>query len=250
MRDHEAFDRTHQEALRRIWFLGDVHGRFDRILCALKQEPNRPSWLVFLGDIHLQDLTFDEALAPIRALDPELRIAFVHGNHDADEHEHWFNLHACGDAVALHGQVVEIDGIRLAGLGGNFMGRVWAPPANPSYASRAEATYRHPNLVERGQDHAPRLHAAIYKNELDQLASQQADILVTHEAYSCHPYGWEALDQLARDLGVVRAFHGHTHDDLSQTYQTHRNRMGFEVHAVNHCCIKNGLGHPVFKSVH
>ena len=112
-------------------------------------------------------------------------------------------------------------------------------------ASRRESTQRHPNLTRRGQLHSPRLHGAIYKDEVDTLARQRADILVTHEAFSCHHHGWEALDQLARDLRVVRAFHGHTHDDRTEEYRAHRDRLGFEAVAVNFRCIKNGLGEMV-----
>lgn len=247
----EAFDQKHQDALRRIWFLGDVHGDFRHIGTALRKAEHMaalPRWLIFLGDLELYERSLAEVIAPLRTAFPGLRVAFVHGNHDADEHETWANLQDCGDAVALHGRMVDLDGVMVAGLGGNFMGRVWTPPDWPAYATKAEATYRHPNLVARGQDHAPCLHAAIYKDELDAMSQERADILVTHEAFSCHPYGWEALDQLARDLQVARAFHGHTHDDLSAEYALQRDRLGFEAVAVNYCCIKNGLGEMVFEN--
>jgi hypothetical protein len=41
---------------------------------------------------------------------------------------------------------------------------------------------------------------------------------------------------------VVRAFHGHTHDDLSDKYALKRHELGFDARAVNFCSIKNGLG--------
>lgn len=244
------------EVLRRIWFLGDVHGGFEHIGLVLRRvqqlqyvlQQNRswPSWLVFLGDIDPPGMSFRESLTPLREAFPSIKIAFIHGNHDADEHESWARLHDAGDAVALHGRVVELDGVRVAGLGGNFLGRVWYPPEAPRIASRKEATHRHPNLVRRGQIHAPSLNGAIYKNELDALARQRADILVTHEAFSCHHHGWEVLDQLARDLRVVRAFHGHTHDDRSDEYALQRELLGFDAVAVNFRSIKNGLGEMVF----
>lgn len=238
------------EALRRIWLLGDVHGGFDHVGMALQQLQHvlqqNPSWLVFLGDLDLLGQSLREVIAPLREAFPSIKIAFIHGNHDADEHESWARLHDAGDAVPLHGRVVDLDGVRVAGLGGNFLGRVWYPPEAPKIASRKEATYRHPNLVKRGQIHAPSLNGAIYKDELDALARQRANILVTHEAFSCHHHGWEALDQLARDLRVVRAFHGHTHDDRSDEYALERERLGFHAVAVNFRSIKNGLGEMVF----
>jgi len=42
---------------------------------------------------------------------------------------------------------------------------------------------------------------------------QHADILVTHEAPSCHRKGFAAIDRLAEALGVKRLFHGHQHED-------------------------------------
>lgn len=251
MKEQSMHDQSAMhEALRRIWFLGDVHGGLDHIGRALQpMQPvlqQAPSWLVFLGDVD-PAVPFGQALAPLREAFPEIRVAFIHGNHDADEHETWARLHDAGDALPLHGRVVDLDGVRVAGLGGNFLGRVWYPPEAPKISRRHEATYRHPNLVKRGQLHAPVLHGAIYPDELEALAALQADVLVTHEAFSCHAeYGWEVLDQLARDLGVVRAFHGHTHDDRTAEYALQRERLGFDAVAVNFRCIKNGLGEMVF----
>lgn len=239
IRDIAAFDFAHRDALSRLWFLGDVHGDFRHIGLALSRvRPEvTPRWLVFLGDLEIFDRSLGEIIAPLRKAFPELKIAFIHGNHDADEHENWERLMDCGDAVSLHGQVLDLDGVRVAGMGGNFLGRVWYPPEAPKIRSRHEATYRHPNLVKRGQLHAPVLHGAIYPDEVQALAAQQADILVTHEAPSCHHHGWEALDQLARDLQVVRAFHGHTHDDRTKEYRAHLARLRFEAVAVNFRCM-------------
>ncbi|WP_291012941.1 metallophosphoesterase [Hydrogenophaga sp.] len=244
LRDMAAFDQENASAMRKLWFLGDVHGEFRHIGVALRQAEqagNLPSWLISLGDVEL-DTILREILAPLRLEFPGVKVAFIHGNHDADTHENWACLHDCADAVALHGQVVELVGIRVAGLGGNFMGRVWAPPSGPTFASKAQAMKRGPYAWRDGQQPSPKLHGAIYRDDVAALAKQRADILVTHEAPSCHPYGWETLDQLARDMRVVRTFHGHTHDDLSEQYAMQRDQLGFDARAVNFCCIKNGLG--------
>lgn len=244
-RDMQAFDQKQAATLRKLWFLGDVHGEFrhiGRALVKADKADQLPSWLIFLGDVEIDTKGLREILAPLRLEFPDLKVAFIHGNHDADTHENWTSLHDCGDAVALHGRVVDLDGIRVAGLGGNFMGRIWAPPSNPTFANKAEATKRGTYAWREGQNPSPKLHAAIYPDDVASLSKQRADILITHEAPSCHKYGWEALDQLARDMRVVRSFHGHTHDDLSEQYATQRDRLGFDARAVNFCCIKNGLG--------
>lgn len=52
---------------------------------------------------------------------------------------------------------------------------------------------------------------AIWPEDYEALACQQADILVTHEAPSCHPFGFVAIDHLARTMGVELIVHGHHH---------------------------------------
>lgn len=244
----DTFDLQHENVLRKLWFVGDVHGEFQHIEATLKaacDANSSPTWLVFLGDLDIDQLPLRMVLEPMLTLSPELRVAFIHGNHDADSYLHWECLHDSGEAVALHGRVVALDGIRVAGLGGNFLGRVWAPPSQPTFTSKAAAMHRGPYGWRDGQRPNPKLHGAIYPEDVAALGQQRADILVTHEAPSCHPYGWDALDQLARDMGVLRTFHGHTHDDLSEDYVAQREQLGFDARAVNFRCIKNGLGELV-----
>ena len=57
-----------------------------------------------------------------------------------------------------------------------------------------------------------------------------ADVLVTHEAPSCHPHGHASLDELGRCLGVRWAFHGHHHDQLD--YSAMNDRLGFRAFGV------------------
>ena len=77
------------------------------------------------------------------------------------------------------------------------------------------------------------------------LSKLRADILVTHEAPSCHPHGFAALDELVRSMRVVRSFHGHHHDDRSAQYMLGREQRGFDARAVDYCGIKNGLGEVI-----
>jgi predicted phosphodiesterase len=258
-RDMEAFDSEHAQALRRIWFLGDVHGHFEHIGRALQSTAKRagavPSWLVFLGDVDLEDQPLWQKLRPLREVWPSINFAFIHGNHDADTHAKWTHLHDRGPALLLHGQVLNLDGVRVAGLGGNFQGRVWSPPAQPTLRNKHAAINRGAHQKRGayqkrgGQQASPKFHSAIYPDDVDQLSKQRADILITHEAPSCHHHGWPVLDKLARDMRVVRTFHGHTHDDLSEVYASQREQLGFDARAVNYCCIKNGLGELVFEQV-
>jgi len=245
IRDMAAFDQEHADALRKIWFLGDVHGDFKHIPLALQAATELPNWLVFLGDIDIDHKPFREILEPLGRAFPKLKVGFIYGNHDADTYDHWNMLHDCGDAVALHGKVTNLDGIRVAGLGGNFLGRIWAPPANPSFNNKEAAMNRGAFQWRDGQRPNPSQHAAIYPDDVERLSKLRADILITHEAPSCHPYGFEALDQLARDMRIVRSFHGHQHDDRSDEYALVRHTLGFDARGVNYCSIKNGLGEHI-----
>ena len=65
MRDLNQFDLEHRQALRRIWFLGDVHGEFRHIAQALLSASERPRWLVFLGDIDIDHQPLRDLLAPL-----------------------------------------------------------------------------------------------------------------------------------------------------------------------------------------
>lgn len=122
LRDMTEFDQEHAAALKAIWFLGDVHGSFAHIAQALLDAPEKPRWLVFLGDIDIDHKPFKEILEPLSRNFPQIRVAFIHGNHDADTYDHWAMLHDCGDAQILHGQVLDLEGVRVAGLGGQLHG--------------------------------------------------------------------------------------------------------------------------------
>jgi predicted phosphodiesterase len=248
LRDIENFDADYQSALKGIWFLGDVHGEFQHLAKALiDAKDSLPNWLVFLGDIDIDHKPFRGILEPLRRTFPSVKVAFIHGNHDADTYEHWDCLHDCGDAIALHGQVLDLDGVKVAGLGGNFMGRIWSPPANATFQSKDKAMKGGPHQWRDGQRPSPSLHAAIYPDDIGRLSKQRADILITHEAPSCHPYGFEAIDDLARSMRVVRSFHGHHHDDRSEAYALVRDKLRFDARAVEYCGIKNGLGEVIRK---
>jgi cytosine/adenosine deaminase-related metal-dependent hydrolase len=119
------------------------------------------------------------------------------------------------------------------------------PPDRAKLANRTEALTRGAFQWRGTQRPSPAYLAAIYPDEFEALAALDADVLVTHEAPSCHPHGFRALDELARSLGVKRSFHGHHHDDRSDEYAKVREALGFDARAVGFCSIKNGLGQVI-----
>ncbi len=228
-----------------IYFFGDVHGSFGHVIQTVLD--HRPEAIVLLGDIEARQ-PLELALKPILE---KTDIWWIPGNHDTDNHNNHDHLY--GSALAqrnLHGRVVEIAGLRVAGLGGVFRGEIWYPdtPEAPVHFARYADYQKHMNpghiQVATGQRALPRggmseakargklltHRSTIFYADWLELQAQRADILVTHEAPSCHPKGFKVLDDLARALQVKVAFHGHQHDRLD--YQPYWKSLGFQAHGV------------------
>ncbi|MFZ6800104.1 metallophosphoesterase family protein [Undibacterium sp. Di24W] len=213
-----------------LFFCGDTHGEFQHVIDAVKL--HRPVAIIFLGDLQAK-----------RPLEVELEeitdlteVWFIHGNHDTDsdaDYDHLFSSNLANRN--LHGRVVEIGGYRIAGLGGVFRGQVWIPPTDPKFDSQED--YAHHggkgNLWRGGLTRKHR--STIFPIDYASLASQKADILVTHEAPSCHPHGFPTIDQLARSMDVGWSFHGHHHDDYD--YKKAWKSLGFNAYGVGLCSI-------------
>ena len=196
-------------------FCGDPHGQFAHIVRTA--EELKASAVILLGDM--------EAKRPLHEeLDPIAdRVWLIHGNHDNDVAENW---HALWDSRLadrnVHGRVVELpNGVRLAGLGGVFREKVWHPHAGQGSQPKFHTPDDHARSVpsrNRWRGQQPLRHwSTIYPKEIDSLSMQRADILITHEAPSYHPNGFEILDDLARALGAKVTVHGHHHDALDSS---------------------------------
>ena len=70
LRDRNQFDDKFANQLRRMWFLGDVHGKFSHIAKYLKHAREKPGWLVFLGDIDINTAPFSSFLEPLAQSSP------------------------------------------------------------------------------------------------------------------------------------------------------------------------------------
>src|SRR3546814_8891455 len=120
-----------------IYFLGDVHGRIDHVLPAIRPRGDATATVVFLGDIEAQR-PFEEEIRPLT--EAGIGVWFIHGNHDTDSQRSWDHLpgswHRC-----LDGRVVEIDGVRVAGLGGVFRGEVWYPDGVDRKSPRVNSSH-------------------------------------------------------------------------------------------------------------
>jgi predicted phosphodiesterase len=203
-----------------IVFIGDIHQHWQHVEAGLAALATPPQAAILLGDIQCER-PLDELAAPL--LDRGVAVYWIHGNHDNDGGpEMWSNLAApernpLTFPGSLHARVFDIAGIRIAGLGGTFRPRVWSPPSQPRLCHRHELAHDLENL---GPGYGPAQRAvlghslrtaAIWPEDIETLALQKADILVTHEAPSSHPSGSAVIDELARAMGARLIVHGHHH---------------------------------------
>lgn len=192
---------------------GDPHGDFRSITRAASLiDPDSPPLCILLGDFDLE-VPLEKAVEPLVRRGCE--IVYVHGNHEADRVTWYDNVFSSSIADRnLTGKVIDVGGVRIAGLGGVFKGKIWHPKDKEGHArfrSREDFLAAHPNSKWRGGLPLG-LRATIFPEDYEALADLRADILVTHEAPSCHRYGFEEIDLLAAAMGAKAIIHGHHHE--------------------------------------
>lgn len=231
--------------MSKIFFCGDNHSHFQHIVRAVQE--HKPDAIVLLGDIEAQQ-PLELELAPILGV---TEIRFIHGNHDTDSEESWRHLTQSQLAhLNLHARVDTVAGVRIAGLGGIFRENVWYPWQTKhfeNYDVFAKEARRWARLekwsAQRTEKTLLTQLSTIFPAAFDALSKLQADVLVVHEAPSCHPRGFDAIDLLAKSMGVKTVFHGHHHDRLD--YESSADRLGFCTHGVGFCGITDLAGNVV-----
>lgn len=197
-----------------IWFAGDPHGGTIFLRDALRF-CRRPEAIILLGDNMFAEPILPKLQADLVDVPP---IWLIHGNHDSEAS---YIAQSFG-SDSIHCKVLEVPGtgLRIAGLGGVFRGEIWYPPDPPRYHSYEEWHGQWSKTVPPRQRMAPEAFLArkamkhrssIFPSETERVAGLRADVLVTHEAPSCHPHGFKVIDDLAVRLGVKWIFHGHHH---------------------------------------
>jgi len=188
----------------KILFAGDPHGCFANVISAVFKY--KPKAIVLLGDYNLE-APLEKYLEAIIGL---CEIYWIPGNHDFDSITEYENLYFSALSYNnLHLKVIEVAGLRIAGLGGIFLGRNWRPGEIPKWQDKQHWIKCKPSNVKKIPLH---IDHSIWHHEFMKMKAQiKADILVTHEAPSCHRYGFMVLDELAEAIGAKHIFHGHHH---------------------------------------
>jgi predicted phosphodiesterase len=244
-----------------IWFAGDVHGRFDHLVKAIDAASEKPAAVILLGDVEAP-ISLHECMRDVESRGVDW--FWIIGNHDTDTNENFDHI---SDPTSMKhnidGRVIEIDGVRVAGLGGVFRGEIWYPKDENSAPiferfdeyKRSSQEYRRlkarlskrdlvqaqaaPSEFRNWQSQLLDLSRAgkllkhrstIFPDVYRRLMSLRADILVTHEAPSSHPHGFDVIDELARAMGVKKLLHGHHHE--ARDYSSQFESMGFRSHGV------------------
>jgi predicted phosphodiesterase len=194
-----------------VLFCGDPHGSYSQIVRAVAA--NVPLAVVIVGDHDLEQ-PLEEVLSSVIAMG--VSVWWIPGNHDGDR-AHWYaNLFDSQLADHnLHGHVAEVvPGLRVAGFGGVFRGRIWHPsegdghprfPSRDSYLNSLPPGHRWRGGLPLAQ------RVSIWWEDYQYLRTQKADVLVCHEAPSSHRHGFGVLDELARAMGARLIVHGHHH---------------------------------------
>ena len=209
-------------------FYGDPHGEWGPLRVACRDE--RPDAVVILGDCDLQ-LPLRQQLREL--FDAGVTVHWIPGNHDADSEEQYDRLWGDHPEGNLHASWRQIGGLIVAGLGEVFKGRIWYPrfeATEPAYASsrdyirrlpRADHGSRSGRVPERWRNRLPlAARDAIFPADVQALGKLRADVLVTHEAPSCHRLGFVGIDQAAANCRARLVVHGHHHESCQGTLPT------------------------------
>lgn len=203
-----------------IVIAGDPHGNFSPILRACIAK--KAGTLILLGDCDLS-APLSQTLAPLLTLGWQVR--WIIGNKDAETETAFDNLATDYPEGDIGGRVIEVDGLRIAGLGGVFKPRVWSPATTsekaetdpPLFETRA-AFFSALRPGEPWRGGLPLWHRdTIFPEDFSALAARRFDVLVTHEAPGSHKHGVPAIGALAEAGGARLIVHGHHHASSEAT---------------------------------
>jgi hypothetical protein len=127
-----------------IVIAGDPHGNFPPILRACAAE--EPGTLILLGDCELR-VPLHHMLGSLFAAG--WSIHWIIGNKDAETATVFDHLATDFPEGDIGGKVIEVGGLRIAGLGGVFKPRIWYPRVDEQAGRCRAARLQHPARVSR-----------------------------------------------------------------------------------------------------
>jgi Calcineurin-like phosphoesterase len=202
-----------------ILFAGDPHRNFSPIVRFCLARP--PGTLILVGDLDCQRPFTDIFAEAMRA---GWRVRWILGNHDCETETSYDNLVGDYPAGDLGFRVEEIDGVRVAGLPGVFKPSIWYPRCDDGSGRidplrhRSREAFLAAPATTPWRGGLPLWHRdSIFPEDIDQLSGRRFDVLVAHEAPSCHRHGFAAIDQLAAAAGARLIVHGHHHESYTAT---------------------------------
>ncbi|MFZ4504068.1 MAG: metallophosphoesterase [Methylococcaceae bacterium] len=211
----------------RILFAGDPHGNFKPLINAVHK--HQPEAVVLLGDYDLEQ-PLNVCLEEILHL---TKIWWIAGNHDFETPDKYNNLFNSSLAdSSLHLKVTDISGIRIAGLGGIFLGRVWYPPQPKKWLTKQHFLAQQLSN-SKTQTLSLKFQSAIWPEEFEAMKELKADILVSHEAPGSHRHGFSVIGELAAAMGAKQIIHGHLHENYMRRIKNNIHVTG----VANRCVI-------------
>ncbi|WP_084782426.1 metallophosphoesterase family protein [Roseivivax halodurans] len=200
--------------LEGVLFYGDPHGRWEPLHKALDFDIHTVFMLGDLAEAKRNPEQVDDARQALRRIS-DLGVDWhtISGNHDSDTAKICDLLFYELEEKLADGKVINVQtgDVKVAGLGGVIRGRIWDGEAKPYVQSPEELLANTPKQERYRQGLPFKKRSTIFPSTVDYLSEQKADVLITHEAPSCHPNGFGFIDKLADVMGVQLIVHGHHH---------------------------------------
>ena len=203
--------------LQGILFYGDPHSKWEPLLSSVNDI--RPQNVFILGDLtekaHGPKALEDTRNVLLELLSKEIDVHIITGNHDSDTDGIFDLVFEEFRPLICDGSVLELEphGLKVACLGGVFRGKIWNPniQAVPPFYSPTEWLRKTDKTAHFKGGVARKHRTSIFPQTFKSFRQMNADVLITHEAPSTHPFGFCILDDLAMDLGAKLIVHGHHH---------------------------------------
>lgn len=198
-----------------ILFAADCHGNFE----PLHNVQSQADAVILLGDQEPEKDMGTELGQELKE-----KTWWIYGNHDAD-YESYLDNHKSILNKCLHCRVIEIEGIRIAGLNGVFSRKI----LGIDFSTRLHELLRacpcstRAEIIQLRHGKTPSVtdSVTIFYDDIQTLINlsrkTRIDVLVLHEAPATHCLGYMLLSDLATEMGVKMVVHGHHHEKYSAT---------------------------------